>query len=145
MYWGVGLLPYTAAPGAVPVYLRFAVLHVYDGVQTTESAPMTAVWRFWLCSCSAFYSQFQVSGRMSWLDGPVLSVLSPSTLENTFYCLLVALSNNLKYGVKTTAAVRTLVSDLEISISRVHSRGVPLVINRSIPVGNWASALFATK
>ena len=72
---------------------------------------------------------------MSWLDGPVLSVLSP-TLENTFYCLLVALSNNLKYGVKTTAAVRTLVSDLEISISRVHSRGVPLVINRSIPVGN---------
>ena len=32
-YWGVGILPYTAA-GAVPAYLRFAVLYVYNGVQT---------------------------------------------------------------------------------------------------------------
>ena len=47
----------------------------------------------------------------SWLDGPVFAV---STLENTLYCLLIAVSNNLKYGVKTTAAVSTLVSDLEI-------------------------------
>ena len=45
------------------------------------------------------------------MDGPIFAV---STLEYTFYCLLIAVSNNLKYGVKTTAAVSTLVSDLEI-------------------------------
>ena len=40
--------------------------------------------------------------------------LSVSTLENTFYCLLIAVLNNLKHGVKTTAAASTLLSDLEI-------------------------------
>ena len=142
IYWGVGILPYEyTAAGAVPVYLTFAVLYsTYTTASRLRIIVCPDARSLNILILVVFNLLLAVSRvRMNVVVGWP-STLSTLSINPRIYFLLPINRGIKQPEIRSEDHSSSKYSSIRPrnipGISRVHSREVPLIILRSIQVGN---------